>query len=567
MADTASVDTGRPSALAITWTQTRYANRSFWRSPIAAFFTLVFPLIFLVLISALVGNEPVQPGSDVRISQFITPSIAAFAATTASFTSLAIGLSIDRDRGVLKRIRGTPLRPWMFLAGRIASTVWIAFVSVLVMVLVGVAFFGVEIQWTKLPAALVTLIVGIGSFAALGLVVVALSPSAAATQAITNGTILPLAFVSDVFGQAEDLPGWLQTVGWLFPLKHFANALQDAFDPFVTGSGFAWDNLAAMAAWGVVSGGLALLLFRWESPQRGGAQASTAERPASGPTLRPVETVGRPGAAALALSQAGYGVRKVFRNTSSVFFVLAFPVILLLLLPVVFGDDNLDFRGGIALTQFIAPVLAVFGAASAAYSDFSERVARDRDDGILKRLHGTPLPPSAYLGGRIAAALAMALASLVVTVVVAVVFLDVEVVWRALPGLLLSVVVGIACFACLGLAVAAVAPDAEAVPPIANATLLPLAFFSDIFLIGDLPAWMDTIGWIFPLKHFANAVADAFNPTVPGAGFFWDHLGVMALWAVAGALLALRFWTWEPRTSSGRPRRRGRRQVRTAQAG
>ena len=100
----------------------------------------------------------------------------------------------------------------------------------------------------------------------------------------------------------------------------------------------------------------------------------------------------------------------------------------------------------------------------------------------------------------------------------------------------------------LGLALAAAAPTARAVPAIANATLLPLAFFSDIFLIGALPRWMDTVGWIFPLKHFANAVADGVNPTVPGAGFFPDHLAVMAVWAVAAFVVARWRWTWEPRT-------------------
>jgi ABC-2 type transport system permease protein len=119
--------------------------------------------------------------------------------------------------------------------------------------------------------------------------------------------------------------------------------------------------------------------------------------------------------------------------------------------------------------------------------------------------------------------------------------------------------VGIPCFAALGLAIAAVAPNADAVPTIANATLLPLAFFSDIFLITDTtPGWMAAIGSFFPLKHFANAVADGVNPTIPGIGIFPDHLAVMALWTVVGLAIALRFWTWEPRERSGGRRRRRR---------
>src|SRR5690606_20289738 len=118
------------------------------------FFTIVFPLIFLVLLSALIGNQVVDAGGDLRPSQFLAPRIAAFSATGASFMSLAIALSIDRDEGTLKRIRGTPLPPALFLVGRIGSAVWIALLSVAIMISVGVAFFGVQMVWRSLPWAL-----------------------------------------------------------------------------------------------------------------------------------------------------------------------------------------------------------------------------------------------------------------------------------------------------------------------------------------------------------------------------------------------------------------------------
>jgi ABC-type multidrug transport system permease subunit len=539
------------------WRQLRHANRGFWRSPIAAFFTIIFPLLFLVLLGALIGNQTLGD-TDVRVAQFLTPAIAAFAATTASFTSLAIGLVIEREQGILKRVRGTPVSPWMFMAARIGSTMWIALVSVALMLTVGVVFFGVELIARTAPAALLTLLVGIGCFAALGLAVVALAPSQNATQAITNAVILPLAFISDIFTQG-DLPDWLETIGWVFPLKHFANALGDTFNPFETGPQFGWDHLAIMTAWGVAGGLVALRFFRWEprpagrSRRRGTAPDTTAPTVA----LRPVETRGRPGVVALIAAQTWYATRAFGRNVGAAFFTVGFPIILLLLLPVVFGNEPLRSRGGIPLTQFLAPVLAVYGAATAAYGDFSQRVAFARDRGVLKRIHGTPLPVWAFVTGRILTAICVALASLVLTMAVGMLAHGVELVPRALPGLLVSVVVGIACFAALGLAIATLAPNAEAVPTIANATLLPLAFFSDIFIIGEgMPRWMEVVGTIFPLKHFANAVADGVNPTIAGAGFFADHLTVMALWLTAGLVVALRFWSWEPRERGTRRRRR-----------
>lgn len=550
-----TVETGRPSTVSMVWSYLRYENRAFWRSPIAAFFTVIFPLLFLVLLSSLIGNEEIPGSGGVRVAQFLTPAIAAFAATTAAFTSLAIGVVIDRDDGVLKRARGTPLAPWMYMAARIGSTVWVALVSVALMIAVGVVFFGVELIARTAPAALLTIIVGIGCFAALGLAVVALAPSQGATQALTNAIILPLAFISDIF-VIGPLPTWLERLGWLFPLKHFVNALADTFDPFSTGPQFSWDHLAVMTAWGIAGALVALRFFKWEPRPSGPTlrrrAAGRTNEPAvvdPGSVQRPVERGDPPGIPAMITNQATYAIRTFWRDTASAFFTIGFPVLLLLLLPVVFGNEELSARGGVQLTQFLAAVLAVFGAATTAYSDFAERVARARDQGVLKRIHGTPLPVWAFMAGRVTSAVVVAFVSLALTLAVGILVYGVELVPRALPGLATSVVVGISCFAALGLALAAIAPSARAVPAIANATLLPLAFFSDIFLIGDLPPWMDAVGWVFPLKHFANAVADGVNPTISGAGFFWDHLAVMAAWGTAGALIALRFWTWEPRPS------------------
>jgi ABC-2 type transport system permease protein len=555
----ARIAVGQPSPVGMIWRSLRHANRSFWRSPIAAFFTIVFPLLFLVLLGSLIGNEVIPGTGGVRIAQFLTPAIAAFAATTAAFTALSISVAIERDEGILKRERSTPLAPWMFLVARIGSTVWIALVSVVVMVAVGVASFGVIIVWRALPAALLTLLVGIGCWAALGLALVAVVPSPSAVRSVTNAIILPLAFVSDIFAIGE-LPPLLERIGWVFPLKHFVNALADTFDPFATGAQVSWDHLAVMAAWGVAGGLVALRWFRWDpvpgSTRRRGRRAAatppgTDDPPAThAPArLRPVATGPRPGVTRLVLDQTRYATRAFWRTSASAFFIVGFPVILLLLLPVVFGDEPLASRGGVPLTQFLAPVLAVYGAATAAYADFAQRVARLRDDGVLKRIHGTPLPLWAFLAGRVLSAVVVAFASLAITVAVGMSVYGVELVPRALPGLLTSVTVGIACFAALGLALAAVARNARAVPAIANATLLPLAFFSDIFLVGDVPRWMAVVGSVFPLKHFANAVADGVNPTIPGAGVYPGHLAVMGVWLVIGLAVALRWWTWEPRGS------------------
>ncbi len=253
----------RPSIGNLVWHQFRYQNKLFWRTPIAAFFTLVFPLMLLILFTAIFGNEVIE-GLGVTTAQFFTPGLAVFAAVSASYTSLAIGTAIARDNGILKRVRGTPIPPWAYIAGRVASSIWLAFIAVVAMMAVGVIFYGVQIYPRTLPAAIVTFVVGVASFAALGLLVAAISPNGDAAPAITNATLLPIAFISNIFFPVQDPPRWMEIAGDFFPLKHFAEAFRDCFDPTKTGMQFHWADLAYMAIWGILAALLAIRFFKWE---------------------------------------------------------------------------------------------------------------------------------------------------------------------------------------------------------------------------------------------------------------------------------------------------------------
>ena len=257
---------GRTPIVALTWQQVRYQNRLFWRTPVAAFFTIAFPLMFLLLFSVLFGTEEFEiTGRGMfSVAQFYAPALAVFAAASATYTNIGVGTAIARDEGVLKRFRGTPLPPWTYMAGRIGSGVWIAFIATVVMMTVGVVAFNVDLELSKLPAALVTFVVGAACFAALGLALAAASPTGDSAPAVANATILPLAFVSDVFIAMDNPPDWLTAVGNFFPLKHFVRAFQDAFHPLVESPGFEFDHLAVMAVWGVVGTLLALKFFTWE---------------------------------------------------------------------------------------------------------------------------------------------------------------------------------------------------------------------------------------------------------------------------------------------------------------
>lgn len=258
----------RAGESALIWRQVRHHNRVFWRTPIAAFFTVVFPLMLLVLFIAIFGNEEIEH-LGVTTAQFYVPGIGVFAAVSATYTNLAINTAIARDNGILKRVRGTPIPPWAYVTGKVISAVWLASLSLGLMMGVGIAFYGIEPIPRTLPAAVVTFIVGVACFSALGLLVAGLSPSGDAAPAITNATLLPIAFISDVFLPLEETPTWMRIAGDVFPLKPFVVAFRDAFDPTLTGLQFHWRELGMMLAWGLASAVLAARFFRWEPKASG----------------------------------------------------------------------------------------------------------------------------------------------------------------------------------------------------------------------------------------------------------------------------------------------------------
>jgi ABC-2 type transport system permease protein len=245
----------------------RYTNKAFWRNPANAFFTFAFPLMFLVIFTALFGNETVTvAGREISTSTFYVGAIASFSIITATYTNLAINVSFTRDQGVLKRIRGTPIAAWSFMVGRILHAILITILLVGIVVAFGAAFYDAEVPSDTMPAFLLTIAVGAASFAALGLAVTAAIPNADAAPAIVNASILPLLFLSGIFIPIQDPNAWYVTVAKVFPVYHFAEAMNSAYFS-VSGSGLDGGSLLILGAWGVAGAVLAVLFFSWE-PRR-----------------------------------------------------------------------------------------------------------------------------------------------------------------------------------------------------------------------------------------------------------------------------------------------------------
>ena len=255
------------SDLGLALRQLRFENKAFWRNPAAAFFTFLFPLMFLVIFNlAFGGDEADVAGGTTNVSTaFIIPGIIGFSVISACYTNIAMSLAIARDEGILKRVRGTPLPRWAYMLGRILQAVVVALILVVIVVGAGVLFYAVRAPIAILPAFVVTLVVGAATFCSLGLAITCAIPNADAAPAIVNFSILPLLFISDVFLNLED--SWVVTLSNIFPVRHFVEALQVSFSPFTTGTGFRWADLGIMAAWGLAGLIIALRFFSWE-PRR-----------------------------------------------------------------------------------------------------------------------------------------------------------------------------------------------------------------------------------------------------------------------------------------------------------
>lgn len=276
-----------PSTPKLVLEQTRYQVLTAVRSPVGMFFTIGLPVVMLVLFNALFGGGTVvtEAGS-WSIQQFYTGGLAAFTAVSATYTNLVNVVPIRRDAGILKRWRSTPVPPSGYLLGWILGALLVAMAGVVIQLLMGVLLYDLTIEPAKLPAMVVTFVVGVTSFAAIGLAVSGLVPSADSAPAVANATILPLAFVSDVFIPIEDPPRWLEILGDVFPLKPFVNAFQNTLNPLVDAPGFSWGKLAVVAAWGVVGALVATRTFNWEPSthaprarhgRRGGRARRTAQ--------------------------------------------------------------------------------------------------------------------------------------------------------------------------------------------------------------------------------------------------------------------------------------------------
>lgn len=248
-------------------------------------------------------------------------------------------------------------------------------------------------------------------------------------------------------------------------------------------------------------------------------------------------------------------LKEFLRSREQMIFIFAFPIIFLLLFGTIFGGQSLGDTGVSFAQYFLAGMIAT-GILNTGFQSLGIGLAIDRDEDNLKRIHGTPLPKSAFFAAKVAQVLFVSVVQIALLIVLGVLVYDVKLpvdgghwltfLWVFLLGTAASTVWGIATSSLLR--------NGKAASAILTPVVLVLQFTSGVFVVfTQLPEWLQTFGSIFPLRWLAQGMRSVFLPeqfALAEAGGAWEH-GLTAImlgaWLVIGLVIAMKTFRWQRR--------------------
>lgn len=248
--------------------------KQFLRTRESFVFTLLFPVLLLVVFGAIFNFE-IAPG--VRFTQYFAAGMLAAGLLGVGFQNLAIQIPIERDRGVLKRLLGTPMPRWVYFAGKVLMVLFAGVLITAVLLTVGVLFYDVPLPasgtaWLRLGWVSV---LGITACTLLGVAFSSVARTGRSAPAMVTPVALVLQFTSGVFFVFTQLPTWMQQIAAVFPLKWMTQGMRSVFLP----DSFAAEEPAGswelgrvaliLAVWCVAGLVLCLLTFRWTTRRDG----------------------------------------------------------------------------------------------------------------------------------------------------------------------------------------------------------------------------------------------------------------------------------------------------------
>jgi ABC-2 type transport system permease protein len=242
--------------------QARYDLLGILRNRQARFFTLILPLLFLIIFVGVFGNHRVGPQS-VKASTYFVPGLSALGVIASSFVNLVISITAQREGGILKRRRATPVPAWVLIAGRTLSALTLSLVVLTVLLGFGRVVYHVTLRTAGLAGVALTAVVGSITFCVLGYALSTAIKNEDAAQPMVQAIMLPLYFISGVFIVNTQLPSWLRHVAQVFPVEHLSDGLHKAYDPYAHGMGIVWSDIGVLAIWFAIGLGVALFRFSW----------------------------------------------------------------------------------------------------------------------------------------------------------------------------------------------------------------------------------------------------------------------------------------------------------------
>jgi len=259
-----------PSTLRLGLLRGKMEIIQFSRQKEAVVFTIFFPVILLAIFGS-VFKDTIAPG--VTFSQYFVAGMIASGLVNSGFQNIAINIPLERDMGAIKRLRGTPLPITSYFIGKAISVFASMAVQVIILLIIGTAFFGLNLPTE--PSKWLTftwiLILGTACATALGVAFSAVPKNGRGASAIVSPVVIVLQFFSGVFFVFTQLPGWMQQVAAIFPLKWLTQGMRSVFlpDTFatqeVTQSWESGRTALILFAWLIAGLFLAVKTFRWEN--------------------------------------------------------------------------------------------------------------------------------------------------------------------------------------------------------------------------------------------------------------------------------------------------------------
>jgi ABC-2 type transport system permease protein len=274
-----AVSSGPLYALRIGWLRGRLELKEFFRQRESVFFTLAFPLMMLLFFGSIVNYKVGDTGGSAGISfaRYFVPGILASGLIGVAFQTVAIQIAIERDKGTLKRLSGTPMPPSAYFIGKIIMVLALVLLESFILLAVAKLLGKVSLptDWHKWVTFTIVTIVGVAAGSLLGIVFSSVPRTGKAAPAVVTPIALALQFISGIYFVFTQANPTVQQIGALFPLKWIAQGYRSVFLPDAMKQlepAHAWEpgrTILILGLWAAGGLFLALRTFRWRARKDG----------------------------------------------------------------------------------------------------------------------------------------------------------------------------------------------------------------------------------------------------------------------------------------------------------